>query len=110
MKQLDANYSDLIGASPLLYEALKAMLDAFYEDPLENDTGAAVEKAYAAIALAPEKRMKHLYGDYPHAWGRIKSIDQTPAEYACSVERTRALTTAPHGTSGWLLLRQLQPL
>ena len=46
------NYSDLIGASPLLYEALKAMLDAFYEDPLENDTGAAVEKAYAAIALA----------------------------------------------------------
>ena len=43
---------DLIGAAPLLYEALKAMLDAFYEDPLENDTGAAVEKAYAAIELA----------------------------------------------------------
>ena len=29
-----------------------------------------------------------LYGDYPHAWGRIKNLDQTPAEYACSVERT----------------------
>ncbi len=46
------SYSDLIGAAPYLYEALKAMLDAFYEDPLENDTSAAVEKAYAAIALA----------------------------------------------------------
>jgi hypothetical protein len=29
-----------------------------------------------------------LYGDYPHQWGRVKSIDQTPAQYACAVERT----------------------
>ena len=32
--------------------------------------------------------MKHLYGDYPHQGGRIKSVDQTPADYASSIERT----------------------
>ena len=39
--------------------------------------------------------MKHLYGDYPHAWGRIKSIDQTPAEYASAIERTRSTDYSP---------------
>ena len=29
-----------------------------------------------------------LYGDYPHAWGRVKSLDQTPADYASAIERT----------------------
>jgi hypothetical protein len=37
--------------------------------------------------------MKHLYGDYPHIWGRIKSIDQTPAEYANAIERTGGTET-----------------
>ena len=32
--------------------------------------------------------MNRLYGDYPHAWGRVKSIDQTPADYAQAIERT----------------------
>jgi hypothetical protein len=32
-----------------LEEALRTMLDAFYEDPFEADTGTAVEKAYAAL-------------------------------------------------------------
>ena len=32
--------------------------------------------------------MNRLYGDYPHQWGRVKSIDQTPADYASAIERT----------------------
>lgn len=39
-------------AAPLLLAALKWMLDAFYEDPLEADTEGAVELARAAIAAA----------------------------------------------------------
>ena len=39
--------------------------------------------------------MTRLYGDYPHAWGRVKSIDQTPAQYACSVERVGGTDYSP---------------
>jgi len=43
---------DLVLAAPDLLEACKRLLDAFYEDPLENDTASAVELAYDAIAKA----------------------------------------------------------
>ena len=32
--------------------------------------------------------MNKLYGDYPHAWGRCKSVDQSPADYSCAIQRT----------------------
>ena len=48
----EPTYSDLVDAAPYLYKALKAMLDAFYEDPLEADTSKAVEMAYDAIEFA----------------------------------------------------------
>ena len=41
-----------------------------------------------------------LYGAYPHAWGRVKNLDQPPAEYACSVERTDG-----HETKGDLAVK-----
>lgn len=50
-KEQEANAS-LISAAPDLLEACKRLLDAFYEDPLENDTASAVELAYDAIAKA----------------------------------------------------------
>jgi len=50
-EEQEANAS-LISAAPDLLEACKRLLDAFYEDPLENDTASAVELAYDAIAKA----------------------------------------------------------
>ena len=41
-----------------------------------------------------------LYGDYPHQWGRVKSIDQTPADYASAIERTGG-----HETRGDIAVR-----
>ena len=37
--------------------------------------------------------MKPLFLDCPPAWTRIKSLDQSPADYACSVERTKGDAT-----------------
>lgn len=42
----------LVSAAKELLEALRGMLDAFVEDPLDANTDSAIEKAYAAIAKA----------------------------------------------------------
>jgi hypothetical protein len=54
MNELQA--AELIGA-------LKQMIDAFHEDPLSGRTGAAVERAYAAIEDAPQMYLDCPYGD-----------------------------------------------
>ena len=48
--------------------------------------------------------MKHLYGDYPHQWGRIKSVDQTPADYASSIERTKGTESLGDIAVRWAVL------
>lgn len=42
----------VFAAAPDLEKALKAMLEAFYLDPMEADTAAAVQKAQAALDKA----------------------------------------------------------
>jgi len=44
--------------------------------------------------------MKPLFLDCPPAWTRTKSLDQSPVDYACSLERTRG-----HQTRGDLAVK-----
>ena len=39
--------------------------------------------------------MKPLFLDCPPAYTRTKSLDQTPADYACAIERTRSTDYSP---------------
>jgi len=47
--------------------------------------------------------MKQLYGDYPHQWGRIKNLDQSPADYASAIERTGGTETRGDIAVRWTL-------
>ena len=44
--------------------------------------------------------MSRLYGDYPQTFGRVKSVLDNPAQYACAVERTSG-----HETRGDLAVK-----
>ena len=39
--------------------------------------------------------MKPLFLDCPPAWTRTKSLDQSPADYACSVQRSGGTGYSP---------------
>jgi len=39
--------------------------------------------------------MKPLFLDCPPAWTRTKSLDQSPADYASAIERTRGTDYSP---------------
>jgi hypothetical protein len=47
--------------------------------------------------------MKPLFLDCPPAWTRTKSLDQTPADYACSVQRTGGSETRGDLAVKWVV-------
>lgn len=42
--------------------------------------------------------------DSPQAWTRVKSMDQSPVDYACSLERTRGHQTRGDLAVKWAVL------